>query len=204
MIWVVKLGGSLLRDTHLRPWLDLLAEHGAGRVVIVPGGGPFADMARAMQAHWALDDVHAHNMAVLGMAQTAQVIHGLCPSVHLAGDPAALRGILHNAGIALWQPLDLLRDRADALTRWEVTSDSLALWLARQLDAARVVLVKSCTIPAYSDLQTLAELGIVDRQFPGWASDFSGTITVLACDRLEALRQALLTQPELAKPRAEP
>lgn len=192
MIWVVKLGGSLLRDERLRAWLDLLAEHGAGRVVIVPGGGPFADAARAMQAQWALDDVHGHNMAVLGMAQTAQVIHGLCPVVQMADDAAALRGILQHAGIALWQPLDLLRDRADALTSWEVTSDSLAVWLARRIDAARVVLVKSCAIPDHGDLEALAEMGIVDRQFPQSAVNFPGTITLLACDRLQTLRRALL------------
>lgn len=195
MIWVVKLGGSLLRNEHLRAWLAVLAEHGAGRVVIVPGGGPFADAARAMQTQWGLDDVHAHNMAVLGMAQTAQVLHGLCPVVQMAGDATALRGILQRAGIALWQPLDLLRDRADALTSWEVTSDSLALWLARRIDAARVVLVKSCAIPQTSDLKMLAEMGIVDRQFPQSASNFPGTITLLACDRLQALRRALLEMP---------
>ena len=170
----------------------------------MPGGGPFADMARAMQTQWGLDDVHAHNMAVLGMAQTAQVIHGLCPRVRMGSHPAALRAVLHDAGIALWQPLDLLRDQADALTTWDVTSDSLALWLARQLDAAHVVLVKACAIPACSDLQTLAELGIVDRQFSGAALDFRGTVTVLASDRLAALRRDLSTPPQPATPHAKP
>jgi 5-(aminomethyl)-3-furanmethanol phosphate kinase len=202
MIWVVKLGGSLLRDDRLRDWLELLAEHGAGRVVIVPGGGPFADAARAMQTRWALDDVHAHNMAMLGMAQTAQVIQGLCPLVHMAANPAALRDILQRAGIALWLPLDLLRERADTLTSWDVTSDSLALWLGRELDATHVVLVKSCAIPGNTDLRTLAEMGIVDRRFPQWAQNFTGVVTLLACGRLEALRQALRSTAPPAKPRA--
>jgi len=167
------------------------------------GGGPFAAVARAMQTHWALDDVHAHNMAVLGMAQTAQVIQGLCPAVQMADNPAALHGILQHRDIALWLPLDLLRDRADMLTSWDVTSDSLALWLAQQINAAQVVLVKSCAIPDYTDLRTLAEMGIVDRRFPQWAQIFTGMITLLACDRLEALRQALQATPYPARPRAD-
>jgi len=191
MIWVVKLGGSLLGAGRLRAWLELLAERGAGRVVIVPGGGPFAALARTMQVQWELDDVHAHNLAVLGMAQTAQVIRGVNPFIEMACDPAALHGILQDSGIALWQPLDLLRDDADALTNWDVTSDSLALWLARRLDAGRVVLVKSCAIPDHCDFDALAQRGIVDRQFPRWASEFPGVITLLSADRLETMRQAL-------------
>ena len=128
----------------------------------------------------------------------------MCPAAQLADDPAALRGIVHDAGIALWQPLDLLRDQADTLTSWDVTSDSLALWLARQIDAAHVVLVKACANPDYSALRTLAELGIVDRQFPHWAANFPGAITLLAGDRVDALRQALQATPLPARPRAAP
>ena len=195
MVWVVKLGGSLLRTGHLRCWLDLLVAHGAGRVVIVPGGGPFADLGRTLQAQWALDDVHAHNLAVLGMAQTAQLMHGLHPTLQLASAPTAMRDILRRAGIVLWQPLDLLRDRPDAFTNWDVTSDSLALWLARTLDAAHVVVVKSCAIPDHGDPRALAAAGIVDRRFPDWASRFTGTITVLPGERHAALRTALQGMP---------
>jgi aspartokinase-like uncharacterized kinase len=37
--------------------------------------------------------------------------------------------------IALWLPLELPRDAPDMLTTWDVTSDSLALWLALRLNA---------------------------------------------------------------------
>ena len=39
---VVKLGGSLSGAPELKAWLAALAG-AAGRVVLVPGGGPFAD-----------------------------------------------------------------------------------------------------------------------------------------------------------------
>ena len=45
---IVKLGGSHAFAAHLKDWLGAIAE-GAGRVVIVPGGGPFADAVRAAQ-----------------------------------------------------------------------------------------------------------------------------------------------------------
>ena len=45
---IVKLGGSLLRNPLLPAWLDRIAR--AGRIAVVPGGGAFADAARAAQA----------------------------------------------------------------------------------------------------------------------------------------------------------
>jgi aspartokinase-like uncharacterized kinase len=51
---------------------------------------------------------------------------------------------------------------------WEMTSDSLAAWLARKIGAARLVLVKSTAAPRPFDPAALAELGLVDRLFPGF------------------------------------
>ena len=75
-MWVVKLGGSLNSDPVLPQWLELLAELGGGRVIVVCGGGAFADEVRRAQAHWHFDDLPAHNMAVLAMAQTAYLPTG--------------------------------------------------------------------------------------------------------------------------------
>lgn len=190
-MWIVKLGGSLERDPALGAWLAMLAECGRGRVAIVPGGGRFADAARAAQAHWGVDDVAAHNMAVLAMAQTAQLMKGLCPALDSA-TTAEVRAVLAGGGVPVWMPFELLRGAADALTSWEVSSDSLALWLAAELGAARVVVVKSCPIPPQAGPARLAELGIVDRRFPDFARAAGCRIDVVARDALEALRSELL------------
>ena len=50
---VVKLGGSHAGSALLRPWLRAI-EAAAGRVVLVPGGGPFADAVRDAQATMAI------------------------------------------------------------------------------------------------------------------------------------------------------
>src|SRR3954447_16335852 len=134
-MWIVKLGGSLAQDPRLVSWLAMLAELGGGRVTVVPGGGPFADAARASQAHWRFADLAAHNMAVLAMAQTAHLFHALEPRLVLVADEDEIRKALRAGQVALWLPLALLRDAPDLLTSWEVTSDSLALWLARRQNA---------------------------------------------------------------------
>lgn len=164
---VLKLGGSLLRDPLLPAWLDRIAR--AGRCAVVPGGGAFADAARAAQAHWRVDDVAAHNMAVLGMAQFAHLLHGLEPRLALAESTDGLRAHLAAGRAAIWLPLELRREAADALTSWDVTSDSLAAWLALCLGARELVLVKSCAVRAAATPAELAAAGIVDRAFPAYA-----------------------------------
>ena len=177
---VVKLGGSLLRDPLLPAWLDRLATRGAGQTVIVPGGGPFADAARALQKEWRVDDVCAHNMAVLGMTQTARLLHGIEPRLALADSEAGLRARLAEGRAVIWLPLALQRDAPDPLTSWDVSSDSLAAWLALRLRACAVVLVKSCAVPAQATPAALAAAGIVDRAFPGYAAQCARA--GIACD----------------------
>lgn len=202
-MWIVKLGGSLAHDLRLVHWLAMLAELGGGRVTIVPGGGLFADAVRASQKHWNFTDLPAHNMAVLAMAQTAHLFHSLEPRLTLAADEAGIRRALHAGQPALWLPLMLLRDAPDTLTTWDVTSDSLALWLARLLNAERLVVVKACKIPPGSTLADLGTDGVLDTRFAEWSRDASFPIEVVECDALDVVRDALLGgMPNFAPPLA--
>lgn len=191
MIRILKLGGSLMRSPRLPGWLDLAAETGRGNMVIVPGGGLFADASRVAQAHWRLNDLSAHNMAVLGMAQLGAMMHGLCPQLATAGNEAEIRARLADGRSVIWQPLDLLRSAPDELTSWDVTSDSLALWLARRLDAKETIIVKSCPIPQPADdWQVLSQRGIVDRAFPHFAAT-AGAISIVEQGSLERIQASL-------------
>ena len=190
-MWVVKLGGSLDRNPLLRRWLTALAEVGAGRVVIVPGGGRFANAARDAQQHWGFDDLTGHNLAVLGMAQMAQMMKGLCPALPCVGDEAALHAQLAAGAVPIWMPLSLLRNVPDELTNWGVTSDSLALWLAERLQAEGVIVVKSCAVPADADAASLAAAGIVDAEFATRSTRLPCPVRVVNASDWAALPQLI-------------
>lgn len=203
-MWIVKLGGSLAHDPRLARWLALLAELGGGRVTVVPGGGVFADAVRTSQQHWQFADLAAHNMAVLAMAQTAHLFHALEPRLTLAADEAGIRRALHAGQPALWLPFMLLRDAPDVLTSWDVTSDSLALWLARLLNAERLVVVKACKVRSGSTLAELGADGVLDTRFDQWSRDAPFPIEVVECDAVELVRDALLGGSSLAPPPPSP
>ena len=191
-MWVVKLGGSLTNDRSLLDWLRMLAEYGGGRVTVVPGGAEFSETVREVQQRWRFDDLAAHNMATLAMVQTALMLHSLEPRLVLAAQDAEIRSAMHAGRPALWMPYTALRDAPDTLTSWEVTGDSLALWLARRLNAERLVVVKSCAVPTDHSLAQLSAAGVVDKRFPLWAVDAPFPIEVVPRDALGPLRDALV------------
>jgi 5-(aminomethyl)-3-furanmethanol phosphate kinase len=193
-MWVVKLGGSLGTDTLLPQWLDLLVQLGGGRVTVVGGGGGFADEARRLQTHWQFNDLAAHNMAVLAMAQTAYQLQALNPGLQLATRKSDIRRVLHSGHTALWLPFELQRDTADTSTHWGHTSDSIALDLARKLNAERLVLVKSCSIDPALSLGDLGRAGVVDTGFATLSEGAAFPIHLLHKDNLAGMRALLLDE----------
>jgi aspartokinase-like uncharacterized kinase len=169
-MWVVKLGGSLANyPDDLKRWLEELAVSGRGRVVIVPGGGPFVDCVRAAQQDWGFTDSTAHRMALLAMEQYGWMLADIQPGLILARTVVELYQALSNNNIPVWLPSAMIAGNAEIPESWDVTSDSLAAWLARCLGAERLVLVKSCPLPeGEMDMAGLSKKGIVDAAFTGF------------------------------------
>ena len=191
-MWVVKLGGSLTGDPLLPQWLSLLAQLGGGRVTVVCGGGRFADEVRHAQGLWQFDDTAAHNMAVLAMAQTAYMAQSLSPQMRLASNESEIRRVLHGGHTAVWLPMEWIRTHADALANWDVTADSMAVHLARQLNAERLIMVKSCAIDGAATLAQLSQQGVLDRRFASIAAGVAFPISSVHKSALDSVRALLL------------
>src|SRR5690349_10699830 len=191
-MWVVKIGGSLGHDPALREWLTRLWEVGGGRVVIVPGGGDFADAVRQYQREWQFDDLAAHNMCLLAMAQYAISMQGVVPELVLASNEDRIRRALRDGRVAVWVPTDLMRATPDSMTNWDTTSDSLAAWLSTTLNAERLMIVKSCEVDADAPLEALAAKGIVDRRFPAYVRDANYIVEIFSKADAGVMRDRLL------------
>lgn len=139
---VVKVGGRLARSGGLRPLTERLARlAGRHRLLLVPGGGPFADAVRALDAREGLDPPTAHWMAVTAMDVYGTALAGLVEGASPARTRAEALGAAPGEARVLL-PAAWLR-AADPLPHgWEVTSDSIAAWVAGECAAARLVLLK--------------------------------------------------------------
>lgn len=174
---VVKLGGSHARSPLLAGWLRAIAA-AAGRVVLVPGGGPFGDAVRTLQPELGFDDRTAHAMALLAMAQFG-VLLAATPKFRLADTFAGVNDALDAGCVPVWSPWPMLHGAPGIPESWDVTSDSLGLWLATRLGAPYFVLVKHAP---------LGTPGLLDAAFPHFRAMFAGRIWVAGPDDLpEAL-----------------
>jgi len=161
---VVKVGGSFARYSRLDEIARELAK-GAGRAVIVPGGGPFADTVRREQARVDFDDRSAHRMALLAMAAFGYALADRSPLLEPAASRSAIKRALKAERVPVWLPLDLLESRGDIPETWDMTSDSLAAWLAGTLRAPRLMYLKRAVSPPLG-VRELVSTGILDPLAP--------------------------------------
>ena len=160
---VVKLGGSLFNTTELQQWLNALADYSKQQsIVIVPGGGPFADQVRTAQNLHHFDDSHAHHMALLAMAQFAILLAGMEPQCQLIRHSEI--NPLTMPALSVWLPGDELLSVNELPHRWSVTSDSLALWLSQQLQADELIIIKRAESISNS-VANLVNSHILDAEF---------------------------------------
>jgi aspartokinase-like uncharacterized kinase len=179
---VIKVGGGL---TWVPQALDrvCLAVARASRewpIVIVPGGGPFADSVREFDRRLGVSPDAAHWMAILAMDQYAHVLAGRIPDAVIVEEPGCIRQALGPPGAVVLAPSRWMRS-ADVLPHtWDVTSDSIAAFVAGALDARRLILIKPDSAgsdPVDPHFSTTLPTGM--------------PYSVVGCDRIEELWQEL-------------
>lgn len=175
MITVVKLGGSLLSTGVMQACLDRLEQY-PGKILIVPGGGVFADQVRKAQVCWGFDDHAAHRMAILAMQQMALLINSLKPGFALFQQRNNIEQL---ARILIWSPHYLELDNAGISAGWDITSDSLAAWLAGRVLADELIVVKSCPLPADASVSKLQAQGVIDSGFSRFLDNARFKLTII-------------------------
>jgi aspartokinase-like uncharacterized kinase len=137
---VVKIGGGLLLAGGLeglrRACGDVAEQAGSGPVLVVPGGGPFADAVRAVDRTAQLGDRVAHRLALGAMDQLGTVLRELLPSIE------PISSLRAPAGMGLLLAAPAFTGRAGVPESWTVTSDSLAVLAAGAIGADHAILLK--------------------------------------------------------------
>jgi probable H4MPT-linked C1 transfer pathway protein len=141
---VVKVGGGLLAhrddfDRALRGVAELAREQ---PLLVIPGGGPFADAVRDVDDRVMLSDESAHWMAMLAMDQYAHVLAERLPNAALVSTRREILAAVGRGRLPVLAPSSWLREADPLPHSWDVTSDSIAAWVAGAIDARRLILLK--------------------------------------------------------------
>ena len=160
---VVKWGGSLLGQpgifARFESWL---ATRPRATTLVVVGGGQAVDWWRALDAAHGLDPELMHTLALGTMTANARVVRSQLKDagwVEQVGERAPELGVLNPL-----TALAALELEVEALPRsWDVTSDSIAAWIALHWQADELVLLKSGDPPP--EVARWSQLGFVDAHF---------------------------------------
>ncbi|MDO9516457.1 MAG: amino acid kinase [Methanosarcinaceae archaeon] len=132
---VVKLGGSLINSAP--DIVNRLLEYSEtskdrDTILIVPGGGIFADSIRTAGKQYNIGEVAAHWMAILAMEQYGYYLIDKT-SANGVGSIDDLK-----SGISILLPYRLLKETDELAHSWNVTSDTIAAWIASMVNARLV------------------------------------------------------------------
>jgi aspartokinase-like uncharacterized kinase len=175
---VIKLGGSVSRSQELYSWIRAIIDLSDERIVIVPGGGGFADQVRSLQAYWHFNDSVAHEMAILAMQNMAVCYAGLDSALQVATSLEDINGILSQGRVPVWSPTLSWLDQQNVAHSWDVTSDSLSVIIAQALAAKQLILVKSLRVSKAITVAELVEREIADKAFSRYIKNSNFDLTL--------------------------
>lgn len=176
IINLVKIGGSLIKyPRKLRELCRLLGDLSrVYKLIVVPGGGEIVDIIRKYYLELELSDDSTHWMAILAMDQYGIMLSDMIPN----SKPTALikRSLLYckRKTLPIILPFRYIYKVDPLKHSWDITSDSIAAYIAKILGADRLILVKDVD-GIYYENEVLNEVSIewlknhdscVDKYFP--------------------------------------
>jgi aspartokinase-like uncharacterized kinase len=141
---VVKVGGAVCREPSMRRRALTAVGRLAGtqRILVLPGGGVFADEVRVAQGTRGFSDDAAHWLAILAMDRLARVIAAELEGAQLITLRSEAAPVLDAGRVPVLAPHAWMR-AADPLPHsWDITSDSVAAFIAGALGADELILLK--------------------------------------------------------------
>lgn len=140
---VIKVGGSLAEVPSalkiLCQELGVLAK--TRRILIVPGGGKFADIVREFDKTFGLSDTIAHKMAILSMDQFGLFLSNITPNSCVSYALEKARKLSETGILPILLPSSLMFHKDPLEHSWDATSDSIAAYIAGVLHTKKLILV---------------------------------------------------------------
>jgi hypothetical protein len=142
MIIIVKVGGSVAEFAGklFEDLKSLSDSDNSMRILVIPGGWIFAEKVRELWKRGIIDDEAAHWMAVECMD-----VYGYYLSRFAASSEPLIPESFHELskelkpGVRVLIPGKLVRSHDELPHSWDVTSDSIAIWIAHNIGAETII-----------------------------------------------------------------
>ena len=135
---LIKIGGSVANELFsLIPELKSLNRN----ILIIPGGWVFADLVREADEKYKLDEKNAHWMAIACMDVYGYFISSYGVETVIAKNFADLRDVKGVKVVLLHSLLKQDEEFTKLPCSWDVTSDSISIWMTSKLGIDRIIKV---------------------------------------------------------------
>ena len=161
-MWVLKIGGSWISNPNLPKLLNLLQRHKNQEIIIVTGGGCFADSVRDVYHKINMTEVTGNFLALKSTEIFAHLLKSIKNEFFLTYNPEKFKKDTVN----VWLPSKILSKNNNYKKSWDSTSDSISAWLNRKICSEGLIIIKS--LPLKEQKYKLSELQkkeIIDKNF---------------------------------------
>ena len=179
---VFKIGGKILENSNnirstFSQLTQLYEEKILQKIIIIPGGGSFANFVRKIDEELELGADLAHWMAIYSMNCNGQTLIKNYPDLETIDELKAFQNAKQMFCVFL--PYNFLRKDDILPHNWDVTSDSIALYVANKLKLNHCFLIKnidgifniekelikSISTFEYNELKESNQLGKINKNF---------------------------------------
>ncbi|MEL0125433.1 MAG: hypothetical protein VW827_07215 [Alphaproteobacteria bacterium] len=184
-MWVLKIGGSWITNPKLKTLIGRLEKKKKGKIIIVAGGGCFADSVRFAFKKTKMSEKLANTLALKSTEIFCSYLKNINKKLYLTTDKRFKENSLN-----VWLPSVILSNEKSFKRNWDSTSDSVAAWLSDNIKADGLVFIKS--LKKFEKINKLADLqkkNIIDKNTSIYLKSFKGEIKITGLDILKILEK---------------
>ncbi|MFW9879583.1 MAG: hypothetical protein ACFFG0_41435 [Candidatus Thorarchaeota archaeon] len=140
-----KIGGTILEDfenlnSTIAQFSQLFEKDVIQKIILIPGGGSFANFIRKVYSELKFTDELAHWMSIISMNYNGMGLSKKFPKLDVFEDYIKLTK--PGKIFCIFLPYQFLKENDKLPHNWDVTSDSITLLLARELGLNECFLIK--------------------------------------------------------------
>ncbi|MBC10890.1 MAG: hypothetical protein CMP32_03145 [Rickettsiales bacterium] len=160
-MWILKIGGSWIKNSQLDTMLSLIEKFVNQTIVIVTGGGCISDSIRDIFHSTDMSEETGNHLALKATEIFGYLIKEKKKKFNLISDSNKIQ----DRKINIWLPSQELIFCKKFKKNWESTSDSVAAWLYGKTNAEGVLFIKSLELSTQRtyNLFELQKKEILDR-----------------------------------------
>jgi len=142
---VFKISGKILENSKnlectISQLKELYEDNTLQKIIIIPGGGSYANFIRSIDRKLVLGDDLAHWMAIFSMDYNGEELNKLFPDLECIND---IKKIQRASNIfCIFLPYNYLKKKDELPHSWDITSDSIAIYIANKLQLNECYLIK--------------------------------------------------------------